>query len=66
MQDLLVQAGSGQRIDKRTLAATGLPDELAQHTGWMWTPLPQSLEQALCLLGPVVGSLAARSKHHAA
>jgi hypothetical protein len=59
MQDLLVQAGSGQRLDKRTLAATGLPEELAQHTGLDVDTATKSLQQALTLLGPAVGGQAA-------
>jgi hypothetical protein len=59
MQDLLERAGSGQHLDKRTLAATGLPDELAQHTGLDVDTATQSLQQALTLLGPAVGSLGA-------
>ena len=57
MQDLLEQAGSGQRLDKSTLAATGLPEELAQHTGLDVDTAAESLEQALKLLGPAAGSL---------
>jgi len=57
MQDLLERAGSGQRLDQRTLAATGLPDELAQHTGLDPDTASKSLQQALKLLGPAVGSL---------
>ena len=57
MQDLLEYAGSGQRLDTRTLAATGLPDELAQYTGLDVDTATQSLQQALKLLGPAVGSL---------
>jgi len=57
MQDLLEQAGSGQRLDTRALAATGLPEELAQHTGLDVDTATQSLQQALKLLGPAVGSL---------
>ncbi len=59
MQDLLERAGSGQRLDTRALAATDLPDELAQHTGLDVDTATQSLEQALKLLGPAVGSLGA-------
>jgi hypothetical protein len=57
VQDLLERAGSGQRLDNRTLADTGLPDELAQHTGMDVETATQSLQQALQLLGPAVGSL---------
>ena len=57
MQDLLEQAGSGQRLDKRTLAATGLAEELAQHTGMDVDTATQSLQQALELLGPAASSL---------
>ncbi len=57
MQDLLERVGSGQHLDTRTLAATGLPDELAQHTGMDVDTATQSLEQALKLLGPAMGSL---------
>jgi hypothetical protein len=57
MQDLLERAGSGQHLDKRTLAATGLPEELAQHTGLNVDTATQSLQQTLELLGPAVGSL---------
>lgn len=59
MQDLLQQAASGQRLNKRTLAATGLPEELAQHTGLDVDTATQSLQQALTLLGPAVGGQAA-------
>ena len=57
MQDLLVQASSGQRLDKLTLASTGLPEELAQHTGLDVDTASKSLQQALKLLGPAVGGL---------
>jgi len=56
MQDLLERAVSGQRLDKSTLAATGLPEELAQHTGLDPETASKSLQQALTLLGPAVGS----------
>jgi hypothetical protein len=58
MQDLLTQAGSGQRLNKRTLAATGLPEELAQYTGLDVDTATKSLQQALTLLGPAVGGQA--------
>ncbi len=44
---------------KAVLAATGLPEELAQHTGMDVDTATQSLQQALKLLGPAVGSLGA-------
>ena len=59
MQDLLEYAGSGQRLDTRTLAATGLPEELAQYTGLDVDTATASLQQALNLLGPAMGSLGA-------
>jgi len=57
MQDLLERASSGQRLDKLTLASTGLPEELAQHTGLDVDTASKSLQQALKLLGPAVGGL---------
>ena len=59
MQDLLESASSGQRLDKRTLAATGLPDELAQHTGLDPDTAAKSLQQVLTLLGPAMSDLGA-------
>lgn len=59
MQDLLEYTGSGQRLDTRTLAATGLPEELAQYTGLDVDTATASLQQALNLLGPAMGSLGA-------
>jgi hypothetical protein len=59
MQDLLERAGSGQRLDKRTLAATGLPEELAQHTGLDPDTAAKSLQQVLTLLGPAMSDLGA-------
>jgi len=53
----LERAGSGQRLDKLTLASTGLPEELAQHTGLDVDTASKSLQQALKLLGPAVGGL---------
>ena len=59
MQDLLERASSGQRLDKRTLAATGLPEELAQHTGLDPDTAAKSLQQVLTLLGPAMSDLGA-------
>ncbi len=59
MQELLAQASSGQHLDQHTLAATGLPEELAQHTGMDVDTAAASLQQALKLLGPAVSDLGA-------
>ncbi len=59
VQDLLQHTSSGRRLDTSTLAATGLPEELAQHTGMDVNTATQSLQHALELLGPAVGSLGA-------
>ena len=59
MQDLLEYTSSGRRLDTRALAATGLPEELAQYTGLDVDTATASLQQALNLLGPAMGSLGA-------
>ncbi len=59
VQDLLQHTSSGRRLDTSTLAATGLPEELAQHTGMDVDTATQSLQHALELLGPAVGNLGA-------
>ncbi len=56
MQGLLARAAQGQRVDTKTLRASGLTNELAQYAGINASTASKSLQVVLKSLGSALGS----------